>query len=142
MEKDSNGKIMNINEYSDSVLDSISKTHNEVMFLYSMLNDKYDEMTSFANGLNSLKSEVMNLQDTMVQQSELVQKTESEQEQKDADIRAFTDEIFEDEKEMQKVRNERIMKLHHQGKDVVEIARELGVGIGVVKLVLELNKGE
>ena len=142
MEKDSNEKIMNINEYSDSVLDSISKTHNEVMFLYSMLNDKYEEMTNFANSLNLLKSEVMTLQDTMIQQTEIAQKTESEPIRNDEEIKAFTEEIFEDEKEMQKVHNEKIMKLHLEGKDVVEIARELSVGIGVVKLVLELNKGE
>ena len=42
--KITNEKIMAINEYSDTVLEEINKTHSEVMFLYSMLNDKQDEM--------------------------------------------------------------------------------------------------
>ena len=50
MEKLSNEKIMAISEYSDTVLDSMDKTHNEIMFLYSMLNDKHKELTiSLAN---------------------------------------------------------------------------------------------
>ena len=39
LEKEANSKIMAINEYSDTVLDSINKAHNEIMFLYSMLNE-------------------------------------------------------------------------------------------------------
>ena len=42
LEKETNSKIMAINEYSDTVLDSINKSHNEIMFLYSMLNDKHE----------------------------------------------------------------------------------------------------
>ncbi len=142
MEKDSNEKIMAINEYSDSVLDSISKTHNEVMFLYSMLNDKYDEMTGLANGLSEMKDEIRTMQYERElfeeQQKQMVDDAVS----KEVVLTAQNDDLAEDEKELQKNRNEKIMSLHLQGKDTVEIARELGVGIGVVKLVLELYKGE
>ncbi|MFA9375389.1 MAG: DUF6115 domain-containing protein [Lachnotalea sp.] len=48
MEKLSNEKIMAINEYSDTVMDSINKNHNEVMFLYGMLNDKNKEIKETA----------------------------------------------------------------------------------------------
>lgn len=48
MEKLSNEKIMAINEYSDTVMDSINKNHNEVMFLYGMLNDKNKEIKDTA----------------------------------------------------------------------------------------------
>ncbi|PXV93536.1 hypothetical protein C8E03_102304 [Lachnotalea glycerini] len=48
MEKLSNEKIMAINEYSDTVMDSIHKNHNEVMFLYGMLNDKNKEIRETA----------------------------------------------------------------------------------------------
>ena len=44
MEKESNEKIMSISEYSDTVLESMNKTHNEIMFLYSMLNDKHKNL--------------------------------------------------------------------------------------------------
>ncbi len=37
-------------------------------------------------------------------------------------------------------RNEQILKLHRQGKSKVAIARELGLGVGEVKLVIDLYK--
>lgn len=143
MEKDSNEKIMAISEYSDSVLDSISKTHNEVMFLYSMLNDKYDEMTGFASGLSELKEEIQGLQ---YENERLIAETITERAEKVVELNSLPDVERDvdltDEKEEQKVRNDKIIALKAQGKEPIEIARELGVGIGVVKLVLELYKGE
>ena len=35
LDKETNSKMMAINEYSDTVLESINKSHNEIMFLYS-----------------------------------------------------------------------------------------------------------
>lgn len=46
MERLTNEKIMAINEYSDTVLEEIHKNHKEVTFLYDMLNDKHDNLTS------------------------------------------------------------------------------------------------
>lgn len=43
-ERISNEKIMAINEYSDTVLADINKSHQEVMFLYDMLNDKHNNL--------------------------------------------------------------------------------------------------
>lgn len=43
-ERISNEKIMAISEYSDTVLSDINKTHQEVMFLYDMLNDKHNNL--------------------------------------------------------------------------------------------------
>jgi hypothetical protein len=37
--------------------------------------------------------------------------------------------------------NERILELHSQGKSNVAIAKELGLGIGEVKLVIDLFEG-
>lgn len=47
-------KIKSIGEYSDTVMEAIHKSHNEVMFLYSMLNDKHVELTQFASKLQEL----------------------------------------------------------------------------------------
>ena len=44
MEKETNEKIMAINEYSNTVIESMNKTHNEILFLYNMLNDKHTEL--------------------------------------------------------------------------------------------------
>lgn len=43
-ERISNEKIMAISEYSDTVLADINKSHQEVMFLYDMLNDKHNNL--------------------------------------------------------------------------------------------------
>mgnify|MGYP003504765511 FL=1 len=37
--------------------------------------------------------------------------------------------------------NERILQLHNAGKSNVAIAKELGLGIGEVKLVIDLFEG-
>lgn len=43
-ERISNEKIMAISEYSETVLTDINKSHQEVMFLYDMLNDKHNNL--------------------------------------------------------------------------------------------------
>ncbi len=46
MERISNEKIMAVSEYSDTVLQEINKNHQEVLFLYDMLNDKHTSLKS------------------------------------------------------------------------------------------------
>ncbi|MBR1669971.1 MAG: hypothetical protein IJ695_04665 [Butyrivibrio sp.] len=46
MERLSNEKISAIGEYSDTVINDIHKNHDEVMFMYDMLNDKHKNLTS------------------------------------------------------------------------------------------------
>jgi len=36
--------------------------------------------------------------------------------------------------------NEKILEMHRQGKSTVAIAKELGLGVGEVKLVIDLYK--
>ena len=58
MEKESNEQIMQIHEYSETVMESMKKTHDEIMFLYSMLNDKHTELTQFSSKLQELVNEL------------------------------------------------------------------------------------
>ncbi len=44
MDRLTNEKIMAVNEYSDTVLSDINKNHQEVVFLYDMLNDKQENL--------------------------------------------------------------------------------------------------
>ena len=46
MERISNEKLSAIGEYSDTVINDIHKNHDEVMFMYDMLNDKHKNLTS------------------------------------------------------------------------------------------------
>ena len=46
MERISNEKLSAIGEYSDTVINDIHKNHDEVMFMYDMLNDKHKNLTN------------------------------------------------------------------------------------------------
>lgn len=72
MEKLSNEKIMAIDEYSTTVMESIHKNHNEVLFLYGMLNEKKTEIKETADlitkankGINKKLAEALELIEKM-----------------------------------------------------------------------------
>lgn len=58
MERLMNEKMMSISEYSDTVLGEINKNHQEVVFLYDMLNDKHDNLKTVASDAAKTASEV------------------------------------------------------------------------------------
>jgi uncharacterized protein YbjQ (UPF0145 family) len=145
MEKTSNEKIMAINEYSDTVLDSMDKTHNEIMFLYSMLNDKHKELTDLAGELSSFAGQMRATEDAALKK--LAQTAEKLGEDMKAPIGVDQKEVLAEAVKLQdsddeRNRNDDILFLHSMGKSDVEIAKELGIGLGVVKLVIGLYKEE
>jgi len=83
LDKETNEKMRVITEYSDTVLESINKTHNEVMFLYSMLNDKHSELTKYAANLAQLAIHLEelqeNIQKTVNESDEILQKVQEAQ---------------------------------------------------------------
>ncbi len=137
LEKISNEKIMAVNDYTSGVMEEIQKTHNEVMFLYSMLNDKEKELKDLMTKIHSLTEEnITNHQAAETEMSE-------EQENKNSVNQASG--IHERIKLMDKYeiknQNNRILSLFEEGKNEIEIAKKLGLGIGEVRLVLDLFKG-
>ena len=174
MEKESNEQIMQIHEYSETVMESMKKTHDEIMFLYSMLNDKHTEMTSMTGDLQRLAADIRNLQENLsakagtsirkpVAESHVVQQPVMKQ---NAVVQPMTETIdVQPEPEVQVNRiqeiqepaqktenpetadaqgmsNDMILKLYEQGLSKVEIAKQLGRGLGEVNLVIELYKGD
>lgn len=138
LDKQANEKIMQIGEYSDTVLDNMNKTHNEIMFLYSMLNDKHTELTELAGELTKQKGR---LEEGLGETAAMSEKAEPEQE---LVAEKQTAEPVEQPEESEDGgnHNERILELYKEGKSFVDIARELGLGQGEVKLVIELFRGE
>lgn len=57
LERLSNEKIMAVSEYSDTVLSEIHKNHEEVMFLYDMLNDKHVNLKNTVSEVNKTVKE-------------------------------------------------------------------------------------
>lgn len=170
LEKETNNKIMAINEYSDTVLEAINKAHNEVMFLYSMLNDKQAELTDFLGEVSEFASTMKNRElDTFttsnVESTSIPVAERKYQQEEEAEPIHFTSlssiaasvpasealdipgqTIESDEAEAIRIlddnHNREILQLHTEGKSKVQIARELGLGLGEVQLVLGLYEGE
>ncbi|MBQ3796233.1 MAG: hypothetical protein II842_08095 [Butyrivibrio sp.] len=57
MERISNEKLSAIGEYSDTVINDIHKNHDEVMFMYDMLNDKHKNLTDVVSEVSKKTDE-------------------------------------------------------------------------------------
>ncbi len=213
MERLTNEKIMAINEYSDQVLTAINKNHQEVMFLYDMLNDKHENLVNTVSEASKRAKEIkQTVQDAEITVKEAVGiiaedagdatenpentenaaakpaaaqeawrrggNTESEEadgpgaeqgqnvmqgENKEEEFipiapkrvelvqgaikedeaagddgrkEALHEPAPEDDKNHNN--NDQILRLHKLGKSKTAIARELGLGVGEVKLVIDL----
>ena len=58
LDKISNTKILEMNDYADTVMGEINKSHNEAVFLYDMLNEKAKEVKNTVKDVNIAKHEV------------------------------------------------------------------------------------
>lgn len=223
LERVTNEKIMAVNEYSDTVLEAIHKNHEEVLFLYDMLNDKHDKLTSTAVEVEKKSKETLQrVKDAEAAAAEVVsaesinpaaaevstaepasvtaekkkpaskkaagkkavrekataeksaaepaipEKSAAEKAAQTVNEKPFTllqpqqisekavndktdkasgaelpklDLSFADTGEDGKNNNEKILALHKAGRSNIAIAKELGLGIGEVKLVIDLFKG-
>ena len=143
MERTSNEKIMAISEYSDTVLESMNKTHNEIMFLYSMLNDKHKELTDLAGELSSLPNTLKSVTpEVQKRYEETVSFVESQVEKAEPMQKEELLEAAVTMTDSERNHNDDILFLHSAGKSDVDIAKELGLGLGEVKLVIGLYKEE
>lgn len=148
LEKVTNEKIMAISEYSDTVLENMNKVHNEIMFLYNMLNDKHTELTGMTSDLQRLAADIRNVQESMAKQPakatvkeepSVVQEVTTAVQETPKEAETLPEEGTNEEKENH---NKEILALHKEGISDVEIARRFGLGLGEVKLVIGLYKGD
>lgn len=153
LSKVSNEKIMAVSEYSDTVLAEIDKNHKEAMFLYDMLNDKHKDIgrtidlaTDF-KGLDDIEEETFET-NTPVAEVSAYEETSAETQTADSNSVKETKSgtLQMNQTDISFMRdggnnNERILELHKQGKSNVSIAKELGLGVGEVKLVIDLFEG-
>ncbi|MBE5940524.1 MAG: hypothetical protein E7266_09020 [Lachnospiraceae bacterium] len=165
LDKMTNEKIMALGSYSDNVMEEINKNHMEVMFLYNMLSEKEDAIKDTIRDIEALKTSVKQMavandfakqaaaKKTVVQRSvpeetEVIDKQPvfndvsfDEQPQDIDDMIADISGDSADEPIMKNDsvnNNQRILELYNKGLSNIEIAKELGLGIGEVKLVISL----
>ena len=147
LERLSNQKIKEFAEYSDTVLGEINKSHNEVMFLYDMLNEKNKEVH---NTIRDMQKAVKQSAEADVPESKLqkpegyshepVLSAESEPDIDAANV-VLSEESVSETQDGTDSKRDAVLKLHKQGKSEIEIAKTLGIGVGEVKLVIDLFKG-
>ena len=181
-------KIMAMGEFSDDIQRRISQNHEEVMFLYNMLNDKEDIIKNTVRDIENVKKSVKkmavesdtvdgieknNSEKTKKQTSNTVatttttvddavdsdnkvisftNKNNDKTDKKDINILKPAEQakklaetaLSQNERDKTKRKNKlnnnnkKILDLYSQGKTSVDIARELGIGIGEVRLVIDL----
>ena len=162
LERLTNEKIMAVNEYSDTVLQEIHKNHEEAMFLYDMLNSKHANIKDTISKMDKAVKAVENktAENKVVEDKTATDKTATDKtatdktagmvEEKTADT-PKTEPLIQLENSPEigfmgetvqegQNNNEKILEMHRQGKSTVAIAKELGLGVGEVKLVIDLYK--
>lgn len=150
LDKIANQKIMAVGNYSEDVLKNIEENHNEVMFLYNMLNDKETTLKNTVRDIEAVKVSVRKMADNVendVQGWENEIKLSQEEEtvlaedKKEQPSQENVLEMEDAEEEDQRSNKEKILELYRQGKSNIEIAKQLNLGVGEVNLVLGLFKG-
>lgn len=158
LERLTNEKIMAVNEYSDTVLQEIHKNHEEAMFLYDMLNSKHANIKDTVSKMDKAVKAAENktLENKTAENKAAAEKTATDKtagtvaEEKTVDA-SQTETLIQPENSPEigfmgetvqegQNNNEKILEMHKQGKSTVAIAKELGLGVGEVKLVIDLYK--
>lgn len=169
LDKLSNEKIMEVSDYSENVLNEIAKNHEEVMFLYSMLNDKEEQIKDTVKDVEMLKTSVKNMvrqnaakrsakqaekqpeekaetetKKKSSKETSKKQQPESEEQISKPEEKQQTEEVkIEDSAEIleeQMNNNQKILSLYQKGMSNIDIAKELNLGLGEVRLVIDLYR--
>lgn len=138
-----NEKMMALGDYAVTVCDEIEKNHKEVMFLYSMLNDKEKEVKELVSEADDKISELKNASELALDAyvSEPVELVPPEPLISD-EPESIMEMIEEEPAEEEDNTNDIILGMKRSGMSIIEIARELGLGVGEVKLVVDLYQGD
>lgn len=152
LERISNEKITAVSEFSNTVLEDIHKSHQEVLFLYDMLHDKQKNLLETAKEIertraiaketkDELENTVQEAANMEVQEAVTFVKEETveDSEVSDGDSDGALSKDTEADGTGEEINNnEKILEMHRQGKSNVAIAKELGLGVGEVNLVIDL----
>lgn len=149
-DKETNDKIMAISEYSDTVLNSMNKSHEEIIFMYDMLNDKQERITEIVKEMQAMESAITQMEEALDEKIEQVEeevqrqieltkvKEEMPTEPEISMEEALQTQLSAQEEDNSLGDNQEILSLFNEGMTEVDIAKKLGRGLGEIKLVLGL----
>lgn len=179
-----NEKTLALGDYAVTVCDEIEKNHKEVLFLYSMLDDKQKEIMNTIKQVDELKAALktqidefrdlqMNISqmdsqnnqkeetepgsnpvlqeertsENEIDESQKILPNEEVEESEEEDIFSEVesedfDGLLEEEFCDSDNSNEIILDMYRKGNSILEIAKQLGLGVGEVRLVIDLYQGD
>ena len=162
LSKISNEKIMAVNDFSAQLLEKIDANHKEVVFLYDMLNQKEDEIKLTVQQFDHEKQEMQEVVTDIIKLTKQMKatlkkpdssKTTTVEKQKKpenkkpatkpAEPLKATENSADGQMEFTEMmqadrQKEEVLKLHKQGKSVLDISKAMGMGQGEVKLIIGL----
>lgn len=150
-----NDKIMAVDEFSRQILEKIENNHQEVVFMYNMLNEKEKEVKDLI--LEPLKkkedklisqepsqtaiSRLTSIEATKEKQKPVKKEMDKKPAPQTTPVQSAPSAKTDSAKAPIDV-NSRIRKMYKEGKSVLEISKELNIGQGEVKLVIALYGGK
>ena len=207
-----NEKTMALGDYAVAVCEQIEKNHKEVMFLYSILDDKQKEIMNTVQQVDEIKKQLQPIADQLTTEGKMVltavasknketeahmdavlaeakalqeketnkasmqsqkqtvrpERTQTTKEENDLSAKTVNTEqkqsdpaddledvfqqfdgsdtdfedVMEEEFEANSNSNDIILEMHRNGNSIIDIAKQLGLGVGEVKLVIDLYQGE
>lgn len=156
----SNEKIMAVNEFSTGVLEKIEVNNSEVVFLFQMLNEKQEELKSTFSKIETVRRDVKDLHDKLLKLIDesnkittVTTKSEEHLESTEEKLKALEEaeatdfvHIEKGAKNSEKTdtclvvakHKDDIINLYKKQYSIRDISKQLGLGQGEVKLVLDL----
>lgn len=154
-----NEKIMALAEYSDTIMEGIDKNHQELLFMYDMLNDKQTDLKNTVRLAEATAREaepapaptsipVQNpapLPVSSVPSPAPVYSQDAAPALEESFVQMVSDshtvsDYLDETNNAPSNNNDKIIEMSRRGMSTVDIARELGLGVGEVKLVIDLFK--
>lgn len=153
-----NEKIMAVDEFSDTVIEKINQNHSEVIFLYNMLNEKEKELKELvasanqASNRNVVSAEGRDKKTAKAQNASQKNGAKEKPASKKDTTKTTTPKsngsgkeeklgLHENEKKKEAHTREEILAMYEDGMSVTDIAQQLKIGKGEVKLIIDLYQG-
>lgn len=148
LNRKSNEKIMEFDEFSSQVLEKITHNHEEVVFMYSMLSEKEKDWKAGAGKAVAVEKKMTSKVNTTKDNKEKTKTEEKttvpveQKEKRKKQSAGLEEKVLMSAEQKPDGMQEQIMKMHKSGKSVLEISRELNIGQGEVKLMITLYGGK
>lgn len=152
LNRKSNEKIMEFDDFSAQLMEKINHNHEEVVFMYNMLSEKEKELKEAAvkkgsvekpSGITAVeRTNKQALKDANKKSAKPVaDKTGTTKTDAGTKPQAAKPEAERNENPEDGSATKNIIQMYKQGKSVLEISKELDIGQGEVKLMISLYGG-